>query len=216
MLARFFREALLVDIYLLRHAHVDYTPPNPITAHNALTPLGHKMAGRLAERCREFELDLLVASPLRRTQETAAAIRATCPSIPYLLMPEFAELSITDMVAYEGVQPADDLYTWEEGHYAYGNERMWERVIAGWERLRTTIEERGAERIALVSHGGPLNVIVRHVLGWDKPIRLRTAWIHFDYTATSCVRYVDGWQGIVWLNDARHIEDLTPVRQIPA
>ena len=204
----------MVDIYLLRHAHVDYTPPNPITAHNALTPLGQRMALRLAQRCRQFELDLLIASPLRRTQETAAAIRATCPSIPYLLMPEFAEVSITDLAAYDGEAPADDMHTWEDGHWEHGNTRMWQRVTQGWERLRRIAEERGAERVALVTHGGPLNVIIRHVLGWDEPIRLRTAWLHFDYTATSCVRYTDGWQGVVWLNDARHIEDLAPVRQI--
>jgi broad specificity phosphatase PhoE len=206
----------LVDIYLLRHAHVDYTPPSTITAHNALTPLGHQMAERLAALCQAFDLDLLVASPLRRTRETAAAIREACPNLPYLEMPEFAELTITDLAAYMGIQPDEDMHTWADGHYAHGNARMWERVAAGWERLLEIIDERGAERVALVTHGGPLNAIVRHVLGWSEPVRLRNAWIHFDYTATSCVRYVEGWQGIVWLNDARHIEDLAPVRQVPS
>ena len=203
----------MVDIYLLRHAHVDYAPPNQITAHNALTPLGHEMARRLAERCEAFELELLVASPFRRTQETAAAIRERRPDLPCLLMPEFAEVSIEDLDGYPGELPPEDLLAWDDEHFIYGNGRMWERVLAGWERLQEIVAQRGAERVALVSHGGPLNVIVRHVLGQDAAVmRIRDSWVKIDYAATSCVRYVNGSKGIVWLNDARHIEDLAPVR----
>jgi ribonuclease H / adenosylcobalamin/alpha-ribazole phosphatase len=204
----------LVDIYLCRHAHVDYTPPNQITAHNPLTPLGHAMAGRLAERCEALELDLLVASPMRRTQETAAAIRERMPDLPYLLMPEFAEVSIEDLRDFAGAQPHEDLLAWNDDHFVHGNAQMWARVLKGWRRLQEIVAQRGAERVGLVSHGGPLNVIVRHVLGQDAAVvRLRNSWVKIDYAATSCVRYVDGSQGIVWLNDARHIEDLAPVRE---
>ncbi len=204
----------MVDVYLMRHAHVDYTPPNQITAHNPLTPLGHRMAQRLAERCAEFELELLVASPFRRTQETAAPIRARWPDLPYLLMPEFAEVSIKDLADYGEEMPPEDLLTWSDEHFAHGNVAMWHRVLAGWERLQSIIAERGVERVGLISHGGPLNVIVRHILGQDTAIgAIRRSWVKIDYAGTSCVRYVDGSQGIVWLNDARHIEDLVPVRQ---
>lgn len=204
----------MVDIILMRHAHVDYTPPNQITAHNALTPLGQEMAQRLAERCDEFGLELLVASPFRRTQETAAPIRARWPELPYLVMPEFAEVSIDDLADYAGETPVEDLLAWSDDHFDHGNTAMWRRVLRGWTRLQEIIAERGVERVGLISHGGPLNVIVRHVLGQDATVaRIRNAWIKIDYAATSCVRYVDDSRGVVWLNDARHIEDLAPVRQ---
>ncbi len=203
----------MVDIYLLRHAHVDYAPPNQITAHNPLTPLGQEMARRLAERCEAFELDLLVSSPMRRTQETAMPLRERRPDLPYLVMPDFAEVSIADLEGYPGELPPEDLLAWEDEHFSYGNAQMWRRVLAGWSRLHEIVAERGAQRVALVSHGGPLNVIVRHVLGLDNVARLREAWVKIDYAATSCVRYEKGSQGVVWLNDARHVEDLAPVRQ---
>lgn len=204
----------MVDVYLFRHGHVDYTPPNQATAHNALTPLGHEMARRLAKRCDEFHLDLLVASPMLRAQETAAAILERRPDLPYLVMAEFAEVSIADLHGYPGEQPPEDLLAWQEEHFIYGSERLWERVLVGWRGLQEMVAQRGAERVALVSHGGPLSAIVRHTLGQDAAVlRLRNSWVKHDYAATRCVRYVGGHQGIIWLNDARHVEDLAPVRQ---
>ena len=204
----------MVDIYLLRHAHVDYTPPNKITAHNPLTPLGHHMAERLGEHCCDLELDLLAVSPMRRTQETAAAILSRQPELPSLTMPEFAELSIADLADYPEEHPDEDLAVWDDLHYAFGNRQMWQRVVSGWEKLRAIVAEREAERVALVSHGGPLNVIIRHMLGQDV-VRLRTAWIQLDYASTSCIRFTPNGQWIMWLNDARHVEDLAPVREVP-
>lgn len=202
----------MVDIYLIRHGHVDYTPPNQVTAHNPLTPLGREMARRLAQRCDEYDLDLLVASPMLRAQETAAAIRERHPELPFLLMPEFAEISIADLEGYPGSLPPEDVNAWDEAHYRHARDVLWERARRGWSQLQETIAERRVERVALVSHGGPLNAIVYHVLGLEGPPRLILG-VKMDYTATSCVRYLDGRQSIVWLNDARHVEDLAPVRQ---
>lgn len=205
----------MVDIYLFRHGHVDYTPPNAVTAHNPLTPLGREMAKRLAEQCSTLGLELLVVSPLRRTRETAEAILERIPSLPYRLMPEFAELTIEDMAYYPGPLPPEDLALWQEEHYIYGNTVMWERVVRGWEELMHLIAEKGIQKAGVVSHGGAINAILRHVLGQDDPTKLRKAWIHVDYASTTCIRFAETWQGIVWVNETRHVEDLAPVRQGP-
>lgn len=201
----------MVDIYLFRHAHVDYRPPAPITAHNPLTPLGHQMAERLARRCEGWELQYLFVSTMLRAQQTARAIAKRFPHIPWRDMPEFEESSIRDLEGFDGELPDEDLLQWREEHFAYANEVMWRRVIAGWEEVQRVIAAKGLERVAIVGHGGSLNILLRHFLGGDI-VRLRTCWFDLDWTSTSCLRITaDGGpiqRWIRWVNDASHIDDL--------
>ncbi|MBM3188325.1 MAG: histidine phosphatase family protein [Chloroflexi bacterium] len=201
----------MMDIYLFRHAHVDYRPPAPITAHNPLTPLGHRMAERLARRCDEWELQYLFASTMLRAQQTADAISQRFPSLPRLDMREFEETSITDLAGFPGELPDEDLMVWGEHHYAYANDLMWQRVIAGWDIVLQTMTSQGLERAAIVAHGGSINILLRHFLG-EETVRLRTCWFELDWSSASCLRLtseagaIKSW--VRWVNDARHIEDL--------
>jgi broad specificity phosphatase PhoE len=197
----------VVDVYLLRHAHVDYVPPAQITAANPLTPLGREMAARLAERCAEWELQHLFVSTMRRAQETADAISARFPQLPRLDMPEFAETHIADLAGYVGAPPPEDMYIWEDAHHDYANTRMWARVARGWEIVLRVVGERDLERVAIVGHGGPFNALLRLFMGGDV-VRLRTCWLDFDWAATACIRYTADRRAVRWLNDARHIDDL--------
>ncbi len=198
------------DYFIFRHSHVDYIPPAAITAHNALTPLGHQLAERLAARCAEWDLQYLFASPLRRARETADAISARFPDLPRRAMPEFAEVTIDDMAGYPGGPVSEDLSQWSNEHFAYANERMWARVLAGWDEVQRIVAEQKLERVAIVSHGGPINALIRHFMG-DGVARLRDCWFELDWTATCCLR--DGPRGhwVRWVNDARHIDDLRPL-----
>jgi broad specificity phosphatase PhoE len=196
-----------VDLFLFRHSHVDYIPPAQITAHNPLTPLGHEMAARLAERCDDWDLQFLFNSTMLRARQTADAISACFPNLPRIEMPEFEETSITDLEGFPGELPVEDLTQWEDAHYAYANEHMWARVECGLEKVRRIIEERGLERVAIVAHGGSINVVLRHFMGSELQ-RLRTCWFDLDWTATSCLRYNETLRWVRWVNDARHIDDL--------
>ncbi|MBN1399679.1 MAG: histidine phosphatase family protein [Anaerolineae bacterium] len=197
----------MVDVYLCRHAHVDYAPPAPITAGNTLTPLGREMAVRLAERCAEWDLEHLFVSSMRRAQETADAISARFPQLPRLDMPEFAETHIADLAGYEEGLPSEDMHSWQDHHHAYANKRMWARVARGWEIVQRVAAERNLERVAIVGHGGPFNALVRLFMGGEV-VLLRTCWLDFDWAATACLRYTADRRAVRWLNDARHIDDL--------
>ena len=197
----------MVDIYLLRHAHVDYVPPATITGDNPLTPLGHQMAERLAARCDEWDLQHLYASPMLRARQTADAISARYPRLPRTEMAEFAEASIADLTDFAGAPPEEDMHTWQDAHYAHANARMWARAVRGFERVKTQIAEEGLERVAIVAHGGPLNALIRSYMGMDV-VRLRTCWLDFDWASTACLTYSPELRAIRWLNDARHIDDL--------
>jgi broad specificity phosphatase PhoE len=201
----------MVDIYLLRHAHVDYVPPATITAQTPLTELGHRMARRLAERCADWDLQRLYVSPFLRARQTADAISARFPDLPRYEMPAFAEASIVDLADWEGPQPDEDMNTWQDGHYAHANERMWGRVLRGFERIQGELAAEGLERVAIVAHGGPFNALVRAFLGNDRTVRLRTCWLRFEWASTACLAYGPAGCEVRWLNDARHVEDLLPL-----
>jgi len=201
----------MVDIFLFRHAHVDYEPPAQVTAHNPLTPLGCQMAARLAQRCDEWDLQYLFVSTMLRAHQTAEAISERFPDLPRLDMAEFEELSIDDLEGYPGRMPPEDLRRWNDAHFDYAGRRSWGRVKAGWERALRVVEERSLERVAILSHEGPLNTMLRLFMGEDahRPPSWRCA---FGWTATSCLRYApeDSWvqRSIRWVNDIRHIDDL--------
>ena len=197
----------MVDYFLIRHGHVDYTPPAQITAHNALTPLGEQMAEHLAVRCDDMDLQYMFISPFMRTKQTAAPVLARFPDLPHRYMDEFVETSIDDLAGFVGPEPPEDLHQWGDAHFAHGNKSMWQRVLAGWEAVQEYAQEQGLERVAILAHGGPINAIIRHHIGCS-PTRLRDCWLELDFTSISCLRISEQGKSVRWLNDARHIENL--------
>ena len=201
----------MLDIFLLRHAHVDYAPPTRITAYNPLTPLGRQMATRLAQRCAGWDLQYLFVSTMLRAQQTGDAISERLPGLPRLDMADLEEISVVDLEGYADRPCPEDLRRWNAHHFDYARPRSWERVKAGWERALRVVGERRLERVAVLSHEGPLNTMLRLFLGEDA-YRPSSWWCAFAWTATSCLRYTpeDSWvqKRIRWVNDTRHIDDL--------
>ena len=197
----------MVDVYLFRHAHVDYVPPAQITAHNPLTPLGHSMATGLAERCEGWDLQYLFVSTMLRAQQTADAISQRFPSLSRLDMPELVEVSFDDLRGFPGQLPSEDMYTWEQAHWDYASPIRWRGVIAGWEKIQRTIKVQSLERVAIVCHGGTINALLWHFIGKDVG-KLSGCWFELDWAATSCLSYTPERRCLHWVNDARHIDDL--------
>jgi len=197
----------VVDIYLFRHAEVDYTPPAKITRHNLLTPRGHQMAERLATRCREdLRLQQLFCSTMPRAEQTAQAILQRV-EVPLVHMPELEEVSILDLEGFPGELPSEDLNTWQPEHFVYANRRMWQRVTKAWKRIQEITESQQLECVGILSHGGPINALIRHFLGLGPQPRLRP-WINLDYASiTRLCRNGDGLD-MLWINDIAHIQDL--------
>jgi broad specificity phosphatase PhoE len=197
----------VVDVFLFRHSHVDYTPPIPITAHNPLTPIGHVLAERLAERCDAWTLQHLFVSTMLRTRQTADALSRRFPALPRTELAAFEETSFTDLEGFPGPLPEEGMNTWEDKHHAYTNPRMWARVQRGWEQVQAMVAEQGLERVAIVSHGGPINALIRLFMGGDV-VRPSTCWLNLDWASTSCLRYTSERRSVRWVNDARHLDGL--------
>jgi broad specificity phosphatase PhoE len=197
----------MLNVYLLRHAHVDYGPGGSAAGDSPLTPLGHKMAARLAVRCVDWGLQYLFVSTMRRTRETADAISAQIPGLPRCELPEFEEVRLQDLAGYGGEMPGENPLLWQPEHFRYANQQQFVRVAAGWQRVRRLVDEKGLERIAIVGHGGTHNCLLRMWQELDAPVFERV-WFELDWAATACVRFADDGCWVCWFNDARHIDDL--------
>ncbi len=149
----------MTEIFLLRHAHVDYGEGIAITAQNPLTALGHHMAERLAMHCESLGLEILFVSTMPRAQQTADAISRRFPDLPRVDLADLEELSIKDLADHPS-PPDENMLTWELTHFCAADQRAWERVARAWAFIEAMIAEqrpgarrhrlscRGAQRIA--------------------------------------------------------------------
>ncbi len=75
------------------------------------------------------------------------------------------------------------------------------------QRMMDVIADEELQRVAVVSHAGPINVMLRQFLGGGV-VRLRTCWFELDWASTSCLRSTPEGKWVRWVNDARHIDAL--------
>ena len=137
----------MVDVFLMRHSHVDYSPEVVITTQNPLTPLGHRLADLLAQRAVSWDLQHLFISTMTRAQQTAEALLRRMPDLPHTDMPGLAESHAADLEGFPGGAYADDVRTWSPEQFTYANRRLFERVSASWQRIQEPSLRRGLERV---------------------------------------------------------------------
>lgn len=199
----------MVEVYIMRHSHVDYRPGVAIGVDNPLTPLGHRLAARLGERSVAWRLQHLFSSTMPRAVQTAEAVLAANPGLRCTPLEGLCETSLADMSGYAGPEPPADLRDWDADHYLYGNERMLERVRGAWNEILATIRREGFERVGIVAHGGSINMLLRLFQGFDDH-DLGGCWFEMDWTAVSVLEYRHDSprRYIRAVNDARHVEPL--------
>jgi broad specificity phosphatase PhoE len=186
-----------MEVYLIRHGHVDDGPCIDPTAQRLSTE-GLAQAERVAGLCAEWGIQLLCASTMRRTQEMADAIHARLPDALRWDLQELEDLNPDDLV---GEPPPSALVsTWAEKQVRSARERAWVRVMASWARMEVYARARGLERVAIVAHTSTLGLLLLNWLGldWRAMERLSLA---FDGGATCRVTLSAGDQvHIDWIN----------------
>jgi probable phosphoglycerate mutase len=177
---------------------------NGAPADPPLSETGHSQARSMAHWLRDESFERIYASPLRRAFETAE------PLAEKLRM----EITVRDGVAEYDAQsdayiPMEELKIidyerWRafmEDGYADEAEFMGfaETVITA---LESIVEENRGKKVAVVCHGGVINVWTAHVIG----IAPR---LFFDPNYTSINRYMaasSGQRTIITLNQAVHLQ----------
>ncbi|MFD1646500.1 histidine phosphatase family protein [Haloarchaeobius litoreus] len=165
-------------VVLARHGETTWNRERRIQgwAPTSLTDTGREQARRLGTHLADsYDVDRLVASDLRRTRETARLVarHVACPvdydrgwrersfgvyqGLSYETLfeghPEFAVHKIGVEAARTDPEGGESLLTARE------------RVLDAWNRLVAEVPDGGT--VAVVTHGGPLYVLLGHLRGQD-------------------------------------------------
>jgi broad specificity phosphatase PhoE len=142
---------------------ISTAPPGP-----RLSADGRQQARELADRLVDIQLSAVYSSPMLRATETGRQIAAST-GVPHIVHPDLVELFVGEvegMAAEEGLRRLDVGWRrWiDHGAYELPVAPGGETARAAIERLRhflASAHERfpGGGRIAVVAHGGILNLV---------------------------------------------------------
>ena len=187
---------LAATILLIRHAeHDDFDVRlSGRRPGVALSERGRTQAAALARRLANAGVDRIEASPLERTQATAAAIAGIC-DVPVASEPALIEIDMGEWTGRELGSFGDDP-AWRawNAHRATaripGGESMAEaqaRIVA---HLVATAARHDGRTVAMVSHSDVIRAAIAHALGLSLDNLLR-----FDIDPASVSRLVVGGWG---------------------
>ena len=171
----------MAELFLVRHAQAAFGTDD----YDRLTELGHRQARWLGEYFAEraIAFDRVVTGSLRRHRETLAGIAEALPGLPAAdalpgLNEYRAEALLAAHLAGRGLPPlehAEDrrghfrvlreaLYAWVDGTLRADAHLSFPEFEAG---VRQALEaaRHGAERVLVVSSGGPISSAIGAVLG---------------------------------------------------
>jgi probable phosphoglycerate mutase len=203
------RQADAMELILIRHAEPERIAsgeggPGPVDP--ALTERGHDQAARLAAWFAGDAIDAVISSPLRRAVDTAAPLAAALQLEPIV---------VAGLVEYDA--GADHYIPVEELRAT--RDSRWDAMVAGrWEefggenphafRARLVpefdaiVETHPGCRVAVVCHGGVINVYLAAVLGLDAHL-----WFEPVYTSVSRVLASGaGHRSLRTLNETAHLD----------
>jgi probable phosphoglycerate mutase len=196
-----------MELLLIRHARPFRATATEGPADPSLDPVGARQAARLSDWLAREEIDAVYTSPLARARETAAPL-ATRLGVDPVLEEGVAEWD-RDAPAYI---PIEELRA--TGH------PWWQAMAAGdWERLGVDPEAFGqrvvaaidaiaarhaSQRVAVVCHGGVINIYLAEVLGLGRRLFFQPAYTSISRVLVSRA----GVRSLETLNERAHLRDL--------
>jgi broad specificity phosphatase PhoE/ribonuclease HI len=198
---------------LLRHGETPLSVEKRFSGRGdvALTERGEAQAAAAARRLADSGIDVIVSSPLRRAQQTAAAV-AEAVGLEVTVDDGFVE---TDFGDWEGsslrevskISPAEVRAWLDDPRVAPpGGESMVAtaaRVAAARDRV---MSQHPAKNVLVVSHVTPIKMMLRDAL--DAPMNA-VYRLHLDLASLSIVDWFAESRSVVRLmNDTSHLADL--------
>lgn len=197
-----------MELLLIRHAEPVRIGPGEGDgpADPVLTERGRDQAERLAAWLEPEGIGQVVVSPLLRARETAAPLLTRIDGEPEIdgVLTEYDWRADHYIPIEELRATKDDRWTamvegrWEE----FGGEEpsaFRARIVP---RIDAIAAAHPGERVAIVCHGGVINVYLAAVLGID-----RLLWFDPAYTSVSRVMVSrDGIRSLVTLNETAHLQ----------
>ncbi|MEW6185895.1 MAG: histidine phosphatase family protein [Thermodesulfobacteriota bacterium] len=195
-----------MELLLIRHAlplrveKDDGTPADP-----GLSDIGIEQARKLARWMSTEKLDAVYSSPMNRARMTAGFLAET-KGMEIRLEPGVAEFDRHSSV-YVPMEElrAKDYERWRDlvkgGFENLFNLKDFKKVVL--ESLEKIILQNSGKRVAVVCHGGIINIWAAHILGIDK-------YLFFAPEYTSVNRFLasgKGQRSLASLNETAHLRD---------
>ena len=144
-----------MKLYVARHGETEWNRLNKVCGRtdSPLTDKGLQQAQLLAERLDSCSIDVIIASPLSRAQETARAV-AERKHLPVLTDERLIE---QDYGVYEGVQRDDRDFLNNKRMFAYrypGGESMMDIARRTYDLIIETRETYPDSSVLFVCHNG--------------------------------------------------------------
>lgn len=203
-----------MDLYLIRHGESNI-PTDSVQSNYPLSKLGAKQASRVGERFRGVQIDHLITTPFRRTQQTAGAIAEAAgvevveepglgairagemERVPFSQRrerwPDFYAQPVSPLMdyAYFGGESASGFYERVTGAFV---ERVWDRF---WREPVTVV---------VVCHAETINALLHHILGMPYE-----GWMGFsiDHTSVTLIDVRHERPRVRYVNDTTHLGDLS-------
>ena len=185
-----------MELLLIRHARPLRAESVDGPADPGLSPLGWRQAEALATWLVPEELDAIYTSPMRRAVETATPV-AEALGLTVTADDALAEYD-ADAMAYipiEELRAAGDPRWMDVPDDIAGFQS---RVVGGVDRLAAA---HPSQRVALICHGGVINVVVSAVLGVGPQMLFLPA-----YTSISRLLVAStGQRSLASLNETGHL-----------
>ena len=204
-----------MEVTLIRHGETEWNVQRRFQGHldSPLTETGLRQTKALGERFRDAKLDLVYSSDLMRTRRTAEAlVSGNGHEIRFDQRLREKNLGIFEGLNVEEIQTRypDDFKAFRNGGSQHRIEQG-ESSLSLLERARKFLKEvlleHEGKRIAVVTHGGFVRVILKHSLGLsqDTPTRflIQNTSVH------QVVWRKDRWI-VTLLGDISHLNGFVP------
>lgn len=193
-----------VEITFIRHGQTAGNAAGRWQGHtnSSLTDLGQEQAARLGKRLADKHFDLVVASDLDRTVETASALQRPMETDERWREPFFGEWEDLDTNEIMSRSAADlaALFAGEDISLG-GGERLSEVMRRADAALQDVVGRVGEGSVAIVSHGMALLSLFSGLLGTKRPSPLRL----LGNTAIATLVVDDGDIAVPRYNDDTHL-----------
>jgi probable phosphoglycerate mutase len=197
-----------MELLLIRHALPVRVEAAAGPADPVLAELGQRQARALADWLADEPLHAIYTSPMRRAVETAAPLAERHGLAP-VVDEDLAEYDrhAADYIPIEELKAEGDP-RWQmmvEGQWFADldlDPEAWAAAVVG--AVERVIQENAGRTVALVAHGGVVNIYLAHILGIDRPM-----WFEPAYTSISRVLAArSGQRQVRSVNETAHVRGL--------
>lgn len=194
-----------MQLILVRHGKPDVPAHGP-TNDPPLGEIGHAQAERAARMLRHEPIERIVSSGMKRADATAAPLAAHL-GLPVEIVPDLGEIDRWGG-RYASIEMlrADGGETWQRfkedplGFFGVEPAPFRAAVLAGF----TSVLAGPERKVAVFTHGFPINILLAHALGIDHDARFVPGYASFTRLAG---RGIDALT-VVSVNEGGHLVEV--------